>query len=436
MKDILHPDSNLNANHIIKVANEYKTPAYIYDEQMIINKCKEIIQMPNAYGLKPRFAMKALSSKRILKIIYEQGFGIDASSLNEAKRAINAGIKHQDIMLTTQEVPEDKERTELEQMMLKGLKYNVCSIRQYEKIEEFAAKNKINLSIRIHPGLGSGESSTRNTGDKYSCFGVHLDDIENIIKRANNKGIIFDSVHEHIGSGGSPTKWRENVDLELKFIEEYFPNAKNVSFGGGLKVARMDNDTSASPKELGEYAKTRIEEFYKKTGRKLTMEVEPGTYIVANCGFIITKVVDKKQTGKDGFKFLILDGGMEVNTRPLLYGSKHPFYMVSNNGQLIFNEFHKSDYTDLEMIVPVGICCESGDSQSLDEEGHIVPRLMKDPKIEDYFIIGGAGAYCSSMSPFNYNSHLQVPEVLLTKEGKIELIRKRQTFDQIIQNEL
>lgn len=92
----------------------------------------------------------------------------------------------------------------------------------------------------------------------------------------------------------------------------------------------------------------------------------------------------------------------------------------------------KEDYKEFAVV---GRCCESGDSQSLNEDDkHILPRKMHEPQIGDYLIIGGAGAYCSSMSPFNYNSHIQAPEFLFSSHGQIVRIRRPQTLEQIIQN--
>ncbi len=411
---------------VLEAAEKFDTPLYLYDAPFIEERCNELLGIPNAFGLTVRYAMKANSNRSILRLIVDNGLQIDASSLNEVRRAESAGISLEKIMLTTQEVPENKDRTDLEEMITRGLKYNVCSVRQLELIADFASQNKIPLSIRVHPGVGSGESSTRNTGDKYSCFGVHLTDLEEVLEYVSKKKLMFKQVHSHVGSGGDPKIWRENIDRMLNFVDEYFPDAESVSFGGGLKEARMLDEESAEVNSLGEYAHQAIEDFSKKTGRNLHMEIEPGTYIVANSGYIVSKVVDLKQTGPDGFRFVVLDAGMEMNTRPLLYGSSHPFYVVSKQGDLKQNS--KEDF------VVVGSCCESGDSQTLDSEGNLLLRPMPDPEIGDYVVIGGCGAYCSTMSPFNYNSHLQAQEVLFSK-GDLRSIRKRQTLGQITENE-
>ncbi|WMJ24111.1 diaminopimelate decarboxylase [Paludicola sp. MB14-C6] len=429
--------SKIDSATIATVAKEYGTPVYLYDENTIREKCQMVLSMPNAFGLTVRYAMKANSNRTLLQTIHQCGLCIDASSLNEVRRAHLAGIPYQDIILTTQEIPENDDRIDLEQMILQGLKYNVCSLRQLYLIGDFAKANKINLSIRVHPGVGSGESASRNTGDNYSCFGIHLSDIGQALDFAKEKGILFTQVHVHIGSGADPLMWRQNIDLELDIIDRYFPDATTVSFGGGLKEARMPYEIGADVNELGSYAKQQIEAFYQRTNRKLKMEIEPGTYIVANCGYAITKVIDKKRTGNDGFNFIIANGGMEINARPIMYGSLHPFYMVSEHGKLLSSEFDINNIaqSDYEAVI-VGRCCESGDSQSLDDNDTSIPRKMIEPNVGDYFVIGGTGAYCSSMTPFNYNSHAQIPEVLFTSENTLQLIRKRQTLNQIVENEI
>lgn len=427
--------TRLDAQRITEIAAAVQSPFYLYDEGTIIDRCKDVLSMPNAFGLCVRYAMKANPGKSILRLVAGQGLLIDASSMMEARRAQLAGIHLNKIILTAQEVPAGEDHEALKQMMLGGLLYNVCSLRQLREIGPFAAEHSIDLSIRVHPGVGTGESASRNTGDHYSCFGIHLRDVPEALDYANSLGIRFVQVHEHIGSGGDPQMWRENIDLELSFIREYFPDAHTVSFGGGLSEARMPGETAADVQMLGLYAKEKIELFYKETGRKLRMEIEPGTYIMANAGYVVTRVMDKKNTGEGGFNFLILDGGMDMNARPIMYGSVHPYYVVSRDGRLLFSEYRDMEAGGYEAVV-AGRCCESGDCQSLTMQGLSYPRKMAEPEIGDYVLIGGAGAYCSSMAPFNYNSFLQAPEVLFKMDESFELIRKRQTMEQLLQNEL
>ena len=426
--------SAIDAAVIAQAADGFGTPVYVYDEAHIIKRCCECLAMPNAFGLTVRYAMKANSNRALLKIISGAGLLVDASSLNEAMRAQLAGIPLDQIMLTTQEVYDGAAKAKFQELLIHGLKYNVCSLRQLREIADFAASFGINPGIRIHPGVGSGESATRNTGDDYSCFGVHLSDVDEACGIAREHGVQFLHIHEHIGSGGDSEMWRQNIDLELSIVEKHFPDAESVGFGGGLKEARMPDEYPADLGLLGGYAKKQIEDFYARTGRKLKMEIEPGTFIVANSGYAVTRVIDKKSTACS--EFIIIDGGMEINARPLLYGSRHPIYIISDDDGAVVksSEFYgnKSGYS----AAIAGKCCESGDCQTIGADGYISPRAMAEPDLGDLAVIGGVGAYCSSMAPFNYNSHTQAPEVLLTTGGRLELIRKRQTLEHMLENEV
>lgn len=418
-----------------QAAKEFGTPLYVYDEAMIVDKCRNLLNIPNAFGVNVSYSVKANSSKALLQLIVKQGLNLDLSSLNEGRRAHLAGIPYERMMLTTQEVPEGQDRQDLETMILKGMKYTVCSLRQLKLVVDFASRHQVDLAMRVHPGVGSGETQSRDTGSKYACFGIHLSNIPEAMRVVQSKNVKIDTIHVHIGSGGDPKAWRDNIDRELEFVETYFPDAKTVNLGGGFRVARMPDETPADVMALGNYAKQQFQAFHEKTGRACIMEIEPGSYVMANSGYLITKVLDKKRTGADGFDFLVLDGGMEVNVRPAMYGSRHPFYVISENGKLLSTEKDlKTLDNDTEFNV-VGKCCESGDSQSLDRYGNIIPRIMASPEVGDYVVIGDVGAYCSSMTPFNYNSHTQIPEVLLRENGSLQIIRERQTLLQMVQNE-
>jgi diaminopimelate decarboxylase len=431
------PFGRVTAQSIVDAAALVGTPLYLYDEAMIAQRCRDVQAMPSAFGMSAHYAMKANSSRAILELVAEQGAGIDASSLNEVRRARRAGVAADRIMLTSQEFPEGQDRADLEALMLEGLVYNACSQRQLEAMAPFAKAKGISLSVRVNPGVGAGESVTRNTGDKYSSFGVHLANLVPLTAFARQAGVNIDQVHVHIGSGGDPAAWADNIDRMLDIVERYFPSATTLNLGGGFKEARMPDEQAADVAALGQHAKRRFEAFAARTGRKLHMSVEPGTYVVANAGYLVTRVTDRKWSGPGGFEFILTDGGMEANTRPLLYGSRHPFYLVSRAGELLSSEWNLNDpNVELDFRVVVGRCCESGDSQSLDHHGHIIPRMMADPQVGDFMVVGGAGAYCAAMSPFNYNSYLQAPEVLLGVDGSLQIIRRPQTLDQVVANEI
>jgi diaminopimelate decarboxylase len=431
------PFGTVTPQAVVQAAALGGTPTYLYDEAMIAQRCRDVLAMPSAFGMSGRFAMKANSGRAILQLVAAQGMGIDASSLNEVRRARRAGVAADRIILTSQEIPEGQDRRDLEALMREGLVYNACSLRQLELAIPCARAHGLPLSVRVNPGVGAGESVTRNTGDKYSSFGVHQAGLERVTALAREAGVPITQVHVHIGSGGDPAAWRENIDRMLEIVERHFPDATAINLGGGFKEARMPDEQGADITALGEHARSRFAAFAARTGRKPHMSVEPGTFVVANAGYLVTQVIDRKWSGPGGFEFILADGGMEANARPLLYGSRHPFYLVSRAGELLSSEWNLNDpNVELDFRVVVGRCCESGDSQSLDTHGHIIPRMMADPQVGDFLVVGGAGAYCSSMSPFNYNSHTQAAEVLLRADGSLRLIRRPQTLDQVLANEL
>lgn len=404
-----------------------KTPFYLYSLEILKKQIHRMKSMPNPYGLEVSYAVKANSNLSILKLIADEELCFDASSLNEVRRIEKLGLDLKRVMLTTQDVPDFEEIEYLKEKIIQGLKFNICSITQLKKIIDLKIDKSINFSLRVHTGVGSGESQTRNTGDKYSCFGVHLSDIEKFRELTARENIKINEVHVHIGSGSDPEIWMKNVEKQLEVIKDYFPETEIVNFGGGFRVARVEQDIEADIIKLGKYAGEKIEEYYKKHGVKLKMKVEPGTFITANSGVVVTRVIDIKATGEDGFKFIITDGGMETNIRPLLYGSKHPMEIIEK-GSLENKE--KTDF------IVVGKCCESGDCQSLDSSGKIYEVKLPEPETGDYLIIGGCGAYSPVMSPANYNSYLKPEEVLIDEKGSLITIRKRETFEEMVSNEL
>jgi diaminopimelate decarboxylase len=416
------------------------TPFYLYDGALILQRCREIRQMmPAISTFMPRYAMKANASKALLQLITRQGFGLDASSLNEVRRAVMAGIAPDAILLTTQEVPLGQDREDLQAFLLQGLRYTVCSQRQLELITDFALQHDLPLSLRVHPGEGgTGESAARDTANPFASFGVHISVLTETLQAAFQQGLRLEQLHMHIGSGGSPEKWRAGVDSLLAIAEAHLallPHLRSINFGGGLKEARMPDEERAPVAELGRYTQERISEFHQRTGRQLGVEIEPGTYVVAMAGYVVTSVIDKKHTGAEGYRFIITNGGMEMNARPQMYGSRHPFALVSRDGSLLSSDYSLEDVPQESEWITVGRCCETGDAHSLDRLGNIVPRPMAEPAIGDYFVVGGCGAYGAAMSPANYNAHTAAPEVLKMPDGSLRLIRAAQTLEDVVRQE-
>ena len=181
--------------------------------------------------------------------------------------------------------------------------------------------------------------------------------------------------------------------------------------------------------EIGSKVKSFFEDFYKETGRKIKLEIEPGNYLVAANGALIAEIDDIVDTGEEGYTFLKTNTGMSDILRPTLYGVQHAINLVSRDG----NTPEKT-----EDVVVVGHACESGDilTPTIGDAEGVASIPLPKAEIGDYLVIEDAGAYCSSMTAINYNSFPRVPEVMIMENGVYKLIRKRQSMNQIIENEL
>lgn len=410
----------LKEDQVRALAKEFGTPLFVYSQSQIEQKCDEAKAFPNAFGVQVRYAMKANPNSNLLKIMKNKGILIDASSEHEVRRALHFGFEPKEIMLTSQEFPK-----EFKELISLGVKFNACSLKQLEAFgREFPGGS---LSIRFNPGLGSGHTKKTDVGGVTSSFGVwheKLPEVKEIVKKYN---LTVEKVHTHIGSGSDPEVWKAVAHYTLEYAEA-FPSVTVVSLGGGYKVGRMEDEKSTDLQKIGAPVKVLFEDFAKKQNRKLILEIEPGTYLVALCGALITRVDDKVDTGPSGFQFLKLDTGMDTNTRPSLYGSKHPLITVKQNPE--------EKIANNKEYVVVGHCCESGDVFTQKEGGEPITRLMGEAEIGDYVVMEAVGAYCASMSTKNYNSFPETAEVLLTNDGTAKLIRKKQLLEEIYKNEI
>ena len=410
----------LDESDVWEIKRRFGTPVFVYDQRTLEAQAGQMLEFPNAYGLTARYAMKALPTAAVLRILTRAGLHIDASSGFEAERAIRAGVPPAHIQITAQELPAN-----LEDLIGRGVRFNACSLLQLCAFGERYPGGEV--SIRVNPGLGSGHSNRTNVGGPAASFGIwheHLDRVEEIRREYDLK---IAGMHTHIGSGGDPAVWMRCAHLSLG-IAARLPRVQTLSLGGGFKVGRMAGEPSADLQEIGAHIVEAFWAFDRRYGRKLKLEVEPGTYLVANAGALICTAIDIVDTGGDGYTFIKTDTGMTEVLRPSLYGAQHPIVVVPPASE----KRRTGEY------LVVGHCCESGDvlTPEPDNPEGLKPRLLREAKVGDALVIGGAGAYCSAMSSRNYNSFPEAAEVLLADDGSLHLIRKRQSLDQIVSNEI
>ena len=405
-----------------QIRMEFGTPSFVYDENTLRQKAQELKAFPHSVGLFPRYAMKAAPTSAILRIFNEDGLGIDASSIFEVERAVRSGFGTESISLSTQELSEDFRFWSQD-----GVKINLCSLNQIRRFGSWKIGEPVGL--RFNPGTGSGGTNRTNVGGPSSSFGIWKDDLEEARDICKEFGLEVERIHTHIGSGSDPEVWKKVAGMSLDLVRA-FPSVHTLNLGGGFKVARMPDEVATDLQEIGQSVKSIFEDFANETGRKLKLEVEPGTFLVAHACSLVTSVQDTTQTGSEGYRFLKLDAGMTEVLRPSLYGAQHPIHVVPEPGQLPMRE-------KLEQVV-VGHCCESGDllTPAPGDPEALAPRSLIRGEIDDFCVIESVGAYCSSMTAKNYNSFPEAAEVIKKKEGNLALIRKRQTFEQLIENEV
>jgi diaminopimelate decarboxylase len=399
------------------VKERFGTPCYVYDRTMLEAAARYALAFPVPYGFTLRYAMKANPSLGVLQVFRDLGVHIDASSDFEVERALRAGFAPDQIQLTSQ-MPSRR----LAEFVNKGIRYNACSLHQLEQFGTTVPGGT--CSVRINPGLGSGSTKRTNTGGPASSFGIWHDYLDQVKALAARLGIKVTRLHTHIGSGTDPEVWKRVTRMSLDIAGD-LPQVTTVNLGGGFKVGRMPDEPSTDLHDVGQHVRREVEEFRRRDGRALHVEIEPGTFLVARAGAIVTTCMDVVDTGRAGYLFAKLDTGMPEVTRPSLYGAQHPIDVLASG-------------RDHREVVFVGPCCESGDilTPAPGDPEALAPRRVPQPQVGDLVIVGGAGAYCAGMATINYNSYPQAPEVMLEADGSFRLLRRRQVLEQVWANEV
>lgn len=407
----------LSPEEVRKIAEQWGTPVFVYDEATLRRQAQKALAFQAPFGLTVRYAMKANSNSHVLGVLKDMGIAIDASSGFEAERAMRAGIAPEKVLLTAQELPKN-----LPALVERGVRFDACSLYQLEMYgQQFP---KTNVSIRLNPGLGSGHSNKTNVGGPASSFGIWHEYADRVKAIAAKHSLTIIRLHTHIGSGTDPVVWKKVAHLSLDQVRA-FPDVAILNLGGGFKVARMHEEKATDLEEVSSSVAAALQAFYEETRRQLQLEIEPGTFLVANAGSLITTIHDIVDTGDDGYAFLKTDGGMTEILRPTLYAAQHPLVVVNDRPE-----------TPAEYVV-VGHCCEAADllTPHPADPDVITTRLLQKAAIGDRLVIESAGAYCAYMSAHNYNSYPLRAEVMRKRDGTMIEISRRQTLEEMLQLE-
>jgi len=411
----------LTPEQVRTIRQQFGTPVFVYDEVSLERQAKTMLNFPNAFGLTVYYSLKGGASGAIIRLFDRLGLSFDASSIWEAMRAIAVGVTPAKILLTAQEVPND-----FGDYVERGMEYNACSLTQLEMYgQQFPGRE---VSIRVNPGTGTGFINRLTSGGPKASFGIwyeYLDDVRALVKKYRLK---VKRIHHHIGSGHDPEAWLRIAADTLNLAKTFGP-VSTLNLGGGYRVKGLQTETEVDYQDIGTRLRRLFEEYARETGTKPRLEIEPGTFLVANCGSLVTSVVDVISTGNDGHEFIKLDAGLTEVIRPGFYGSLHPLVSIPANGEL---------RTEAKEYLVVGHTCIAGDTLTvaLRDPETSVPQLIAETRPGDLLVVERAGGYCSSMNMKNFNSFPEAPEVLHRKNGSFDVIRKRQTIEQMTQNEV
>ena len=396
-------------NHSIlkSIAEKHKCPIYVYDGNKIK---KQYERLTNAFSsiknLRINYACKALSNISILSLMRSMGSGLDTVSIQEVQLGLKAGFKAKNIIFT----PNGVSMNEIEKVASLGVQINIDNLTI---LEQFGTKYQdIPVCIRINPHVMAGGNSNISVGHIDSKFGISIHQIPHILRIVENTKMHINGVHMHTGS--------DILDIEvfLHAAEILFETASKfndldfIDFGSGFKVPYKFGDIETNIEELGEKLSKRFHSFCKTYGKDLELAFEPGKFLVSEAGYFLTKVNAIKQTTST--VFAQVDSGFNHLIRPMLYGSHHEIINISNpKGKERF-------YT------VVGYICET------DTFGN--NRKISEISEGDILAFKNSGAYCFTMAS-NYNSRYRPAEVLWYKEKSFE-IRKEETFDDLVQNQI
>jgi diaminopimelate decarboxylase len=400
----------------LELTEKYNTPLYVIDEMRIRDNFRRVNKAFSSQykDFKIFYACKANTNLAVMRILEQEGSGIDAVSPGEIYTALLTGFEPERILYTGNNVT----NAELKFAVDSGAIINLDSISALYRLTKICNPSNVKISFRVNPKVGAGHHEHCITGGDLSKFGIMEEEAVEVFQKAVDMGYNVAGIHTHIGSGildpepfmlavetlmNVAGRVHQEVNIDLEFID----------FGGGLGIPytpeekRLDIDQFAC--EITNLYKDKLNEY--NLG-KPTMCIEPGRYIVGDASVLLTKVNTLKQSYR---KFAGVDAGFNTLLRPSMYGSYHHI-MVAN----------KPDVKNTQTIDIAGNICESGDLFARD-------RPMPELEEGDVLAIFNAGAYGFSMSS-HYNSRPKPMEILVNN-GKSEVIRERESFADILERQ-
>lgn len=398
---------SLSQQELVSIANEFGTPVYVYHAEHITAQYKKLTDAFAQTDTRFFYACKALTNIQVLRHIKSIGCNIDCSSINEVKLALHAGFEPGNILYTSNGI----HFSEIEEAQGLGVHINIDSLSNLEKFgKKFG--HGYPVGIRLRPNIMGGGNLKISTGHDKSKFGIPIDQLDKILALVSTYNLYIRNLHIHTGSD------IKDVDVFIKGIEVLFDiipsfnELDSIDLGGGFKVPYKPGDPETDIPLLATKVKEAFDDHPNPNGRHLQVWFEPGKFLVSEAGYLITTVNVIKETSATTFAGV--NSGFNHLIRPMFYEAYHKIENISNPGG------PERNYS------VVGNICET-DTFAWD-------RKLNEVREGDHLVFKNAGAYGFEMSS-NFNSRFKPAEVLV-KDGKAQLIRRRDEFEDLLKNQV
>lgn len=426
LNTIVNSKGNLEISgcDLVDLAQKYKTPLYVMDKVTLLKMAQDYKKAFAPYE-KTRilFASKALMTGSIAKIFDSVGFGFDVVSQGEIYTLLKAGIK----LDKTSFNGNNKSIEEMEYALINGIDhFSVDNFYELKVLNELAReKNKIQkIHLRITPGIECHTHEYIKTGQLDSKFGFDLNMVDSAVSLILNeyKNLNLAGFHAHIGSQIFETNvFADEIEVVLKEVkrlkDKFNIELNEINIGGGLGITYVSEDNPPSVYEIADVIIKAIKDNCAKYSlSEPILYVEPGRSLVCSAGFSLYTIGSSKEIKDLNKKYIAVDGGMADNPRPSMYQAQYSAEIAN-----------KKEENKPETVTVAGKFCESGDILIEDIE-------LNNPKAGDILCVYDTGAYCYSMSS-NYNRVLK-PAMVLINQGKSDVIIKRQTLEQLTENDI
>ncbi|TBR19545.1 MAG: diaminopimelate decarboxylase [Chitinophagaceae bacterium] len=389
------------------IAQKFGTPLYVYHAEKINEQYQKLVTAFSILDTQFFYACKALTNINILRYIKELGCNVDCSSINEVKLAILAGFEPQRILYTSNGIA----FSEIEEAAEIGVHINIDSLSNLEK---FGKKygHSYPVGIRIRPNILAGGNLKISTGHDGSKFGIPINQLDKIEEIVSSTNLLIRSLHIHTGSDiKDPSVFVKGMEVLFELIP-HFPELEVIDLGGGFKVPYKPEEKETDVILLAQKIKETFNKHLIAGNKKFQVWFEPGKFLVSECGFLLTKVTVLKNAGD--IIFAAVDSGFNHLIRPMMYDAYHHIENISN------------PTGELKVYTITGNICET-DTFAAD-------RALNEIREGDTLVFYNAGAYGFEMSS-NYNARFKPAEIII-KEGTASLIRKRDTWDDLLKGQI